>query len=1019
MADLISCTVDPGGTGDYTSHQAAETANYGNAGASLVSTDKYVECSLICTNDTADSACTIAGITTDATHYIDVDVPAAYHHKGHYTTGNIYRAAGGPVAGVLNVQIGNVFVHGLLIYINPGGSNNTGFIGQNAGNVLFEDIIVRINGTTSEAWPRGAYFYGATGVYTVRNVLVYDAITSGANKGQGFRVSSNASGTVNFQNCGVVDSDNGFEYDNSGTCNLKNCYVFNISGTEYNGTYSSATYCGHTDGDPGTNGIDFGAATEGDTFRDPSSNNFKIKNEDSVLYGVGEDLSGTFTTDFERQTRNQWSLGPDELELTEVACTVDIGGTGDYSTVDAAETAFFGGTSADFVDNDEYVTCSVICTNGANSTNFSLASNTTDALHTITITVPSAYRHVGVLPTSGNRVRFVQNGTGTCAYLSYQDWVIFEGLACYIPCTGTNRQAIGFSHSDNGVVRDCVCKGETAGSGSGCRGIVMVLTDGTGHIENCVCYNFKDGAGTGVGIWTYQDSSATYTVYNCTTIGCDIGFKHSGGTVDITNNVSFGCTTPYDGTFGAGSVNGYDSGADPRTGGIDLSAYEGTDLFADYTNADFSLKYNGGLLTDENPLYRTGVDLSATFTSDILGANRRSSATNFDVGAFQLQTQARTITVDTGGTGDYASAEAASLDLGTGIPDDLIAYDETVTVEHESSDGEQDTAGYASWAYTSAEVDATRFLTLQASGSYRWAGGDPRTGTHYRLVITTDTALLVQANYTVVDGLTCITVPTTGYPSGIYINADEVTIKNCVAGAMGGVGNSGTYGINWTSGTDRTVYIYNTITPLEGAGIHIGLRSTNGTGTCTIYAYDCSFISPNWDGCFLGNNVTLVTKGCFFHGAGNKDISISGSATISTDCHTNALFHDTAPENGTNWLDYAAYKQATAGTTPGANLTDMFVDPANGDYSRYLTVEADDGIDLSGDATIAITTDIFGVERPATPHIGAAEPTTAAPAGTAWPGEETREDLSASRWSLSALMGQRLVNPGGFPIGGF
>src|SRR6056297_3955847 len=48
-----------------------------------------------------------------------------------------------------------------------------------------------------------------------------------------------------------------------------------------------------------------------------------------------------------------------------VECIVDTDGTGDYSSLNAAEADNFGATSADLVTNDEWVECDCQCTSGS------------------------------------------------------------------------------------------------------------------------------------------------------------------------------------------------------------------------------------------------------------------------------------------------------------------------------------------------------------------------------------------------------------------------------------------------------------------------------------------------------------------------------------------------------------------------------------------------------------------------------------------------------------------------------
>ncbi len=83
MPTTITVTVKPNGGGDYTSIQAALTAQAAIR-SNLVGTDEVLEIACYAGLDTTPVA--VSGFTTDATHYIRIYCPAGEGHTGKYDT---------------------------------------------------------------------------------------------------------------------------------------------------------------------------------------------------------------------------------------------------------------------------------------------------------------------------------------------------------------------------------------------------------------------------------------------------------------------------------------------------------------------------------------------------------------------------------------------------------------------------------------------------------------------------------------------------------------------------------------------------------------------------------------------------------------------------------------------------------------------------------------------------------------------------------------------------------------------
>ncbi|MCA1800758.1 MAG: hypothetical protein LC687_07405, partial [Actinobacteria bacterium] len=87
---------------------------------------------------------------------------------------------------------------------------------------------------------------------------------------------------------------------------------------------------------------------------------------------------------------------------TLVSVTVDTDGTGDYLSINAAQTADFGATSGDLVSNDEYVECECLSSGGSSDTQINLSvydGFTTDETRYISLYVGGSSLHNGKYET--------------------------------------------------------------------------------------------------------------------------------------------------------------------------------------------------------------------------------------------------------------------------------------------------------------------------------------------------------------------------------------------------------------------------------------------------------------------------------------------------------------------------------------------------------------------------------------------------------------------------------------------
>lgn len=209
-------------------------------------------------------------------------------------------------------------------------------------------------------------------------------------------------------------------------------------------------------------------------------------------------------------------------------------------------------------------------------------------------------------------------------------YTVIEGLQVENPYTGTstNRYAIGSSSTSyiNATVRDCIAK--ATGAGSYTKGIY--LTGPSHQVINCIAYGF---ALEGIYASNGTANAGSCYILNCTAYSCGLGICSSSANYRTYktyayNCTSFGCGTsdygnPAGNWHASSSNNASEDGTAPGTD-IDLSSYTASQIWTDAANGDFSL-------VSGSPLIGEGTDLSAYFTTDIIGTTRSS----WDIGAFE------------------------------------------------------------------------------------------------------------------------------------------------------------------------------------------------------------------------------------------------------------------------------------------------------------------------------------------------------------------------------------------------
>lgn len=393
---------------------------------------------------------------------------------------------------------------------------------------------------------------------------------------------------------------------------------------------------------------------------------------------------------------------------TKITCTVDKGGTGNYLTLNAAEAANFGASSANLVTANEYVECTLICTNGAaDTTATTVSGQTTDSSHTILITVGTGYRHDGTYPASGNIYTLTASADPLLGVYG-PDYVTIDGLA--LKSTATIDSSTLYFHTDAGYceIKNCVIDGTGAAHNKAVYGFYAncTSTTGTTKISNCIVYGF-DGTGH---IGLCRGNTGTVYCNNNTVVGNTTGISASSTNWIVKNCISVSNTTDWTSAFNSGSTNniggtasGLAFGATRTTGTTSGSA---TGKLIDATKNFTALGVRVGTVvkntTDTTYSYVTAVDSTTQLS---LNDNIMASSENYSLyynlfGAPTFQAS---------GSNDYhLVAGSANIAYQTGADLDGDTYPITLDIDGQSRNSSTPCIG----ADECVDYDATGHIAL-------------------------------------------------------------------------------------------------------------------------------------------------------------------------------------------------------------------------------------------------------------------------------------------------------------------
>jgi len=296
-----------------------------------------------------------------------------------------------------------------------------------------------------------------------------------------------------------------------------------------------------------------------------------------------------------------------------------------------------------------------------------------------------------------------------------------------------------------------------------------------------------------------------------------------------------------------------------------------------------------------------------------------------------LAGQAANLTTNCAGTGGagiltiecYSMSDTTAANTGTGYTTSASYYINITVPTAERHDGKWNTAKYRI--------------------NYSSEGGD---------------ALTIAANYTRVTGIQAS-------QNGTYKTRRAIRSSNCVGvildSCIGRIAGTNGAESNAFLLSSSTTYSYKVVNCIAINPLNIGFSFGEGASP-TATVYNCTAISCATYG-FYGYSGRALLKNCVAHSCGTSDFNSGMGATGSTN---NASEDGSAPNTNEVSLN-------------GIDLTDIFVDAANGDY--HLVVDSpliNVGADLHSDTyaantSLASSLDIDGETRSGTWDIGADE----------------------------------------------
>jgi hypothetical protein len=248
----------------------------------------------------------------------------------------------------------------------------------------------------------------------------------------------------------------------------------------------------------------------------------------------------------------------------------------------------------------------------------------TSASHNIKIYTPTSERHTGSWDAAKYRLEVAGIGIDI-----QQPNVWIDGLQISVTAaSASTRHGVRANTTGTTKVSNTIIKGVLSGTSNSCRGIYNYAA-GSLYAWNNIIYDFINAAYTlNKGIDADVASQTSY-LYNNTVYNNYVGIAQGNGTTTVKNNISYGNTDNYSGTFsGSNNLSGPAQtdapGTSPRNGVTVTFVNEGADNFHLDTGDAGAREYG---VTDPG---------SGLFSDDIDGQSR-PIGTSWDIGADETE----------------------------------------------------------------------------------------------------------------------------------------------------------------------------------------------------------------------------------------------------------------------------------------------------------------------------------------------------------------------------------------------
>jgi hypothetical protein len=297
----LTPTIDPDGSGDYSSNQAAYDANYGGENADFVKYGYRVRANFICTGGTADgNLVTTGALTTSATYDVQIDVGSAYRHDGSYP------ASGGNIARIEQTTDACVVIQDEYFTLKNMAAKLTATTGYpsafytNKQGTHFENCVAWTQGTSIETYC--FYVVGAGSAESTWENCIGVGDASAYN--YGFYEHPTPAGAQRVHNCTFVSQDAAVASRAGSKVIYVNCILWGDVLTANAALNASSEYNAHKSAAVGgaTNWVDWSARSKAEVFEDTANGDGRITatvpREGTNLYSdanlpVTDDIVGT------------------------------------------------------------------------------------------------------------------------------------------------------------------------------------------------------------------------------------------------------------------------------------------------------------------------------------------------------------------------------------------------------------------------------------------------------------------------------------------------------------------------------------------------------------------------------------------------------------------------------------------------------------------------------------------------------------------------------------------------------